>query len=60
MTTLIAAREPSHRMFTTRFGAAWIASCACGYIGLARSTAASAMAQGTEEHDRLWARRRQR
>lgn len=50
-TTLVAADEPYHRMTTTQVPA-WIASCSCGYMGLARATPAEAMEQASHEHDK--------
>lgn len=47
---MTATAEPFHRMTTTRFGSVWIASCTCGYMGLARESPAAAMEQGSEEH----------
>lgn len=52
MTVLAAVSEPFHRMTTTQFGTVWIASCSCGYMGLARESPAAAMEQGAEEHDK--------
>lgn len=52
MTVLAAVSEPFHRMTATRFGSVWVASCSCGYMGLARESPAAATKQASDEHDK--------
>lgn len=52
MTVLAAVSEPFHRMTTTQFGTVWVASCSCGYMGLARESPAAATKQASDEHDK--------